>query len=49
MVRVERVRADAVQVASQPADAGQYFHRRKVQVRAFATPGLDDGVHLVAG
>lgn len=49
MVRAECVRANAIQVAGQPADAGEHLHGRKVQVRPFATPGLDNGVDLVAG
>lgn len=49
MVRAECVRANAIQVAGQPADAGEHLHRRKVQVRPFAMPGLDNGVDLVAG
>ena len=49
IVRAECVRSDAVQVAGQPADAGKHLHRRNVQVRTFATPGLDDGVDLVPG
>ena len=47
-VRGEGVAAGEVEVARQPADPGEHLDGREVEVAAFASPGLDQVVHLVA-
>ena len=36
-----------VEAMGEPREPGEHLHRRNVQVRAFASPGRDDAVHLV--
>ena len=45
----ERIRAEPVQVPREPADPGEDFHWRHVEIRAFSPPGLHDGVDLISG
>ncbi len=43
----ERTRAEAVQAAGQSANPREHLHRRKIEIRTFPSPGLDDGVDLI--
>lgn len=44
----ERVGTQPVEVASQSTNAGQDLHRRKIKIWTLPSPGLHDGVDLVA-
>ena len=47
IMRAERTRAEAVQAPGQPANPREHLHRRKIEIRTFPSPGLDDGVDLI--
>jgi hypothetical protein len=47
-VCAERVGTESVEVASQSTDARQNLHRRKIKIRTLPSPGLHNGVDLVA-
>ena len=44
----ERVGTQQVEVASQSTNARQDLHRRKIKIRTLPSPGLHNGVDLVA-
>jgi hypothetical protein len=47
-VCAERVGTESVEVTSQSTDARQNLHRRKIKIRTLPSPGLHNGVDLVA-